>query len=175
VARVRALESARPDRLFEDPLAQTFADAFPRPPGSPGPAGGSAPSTRLALQIVVRTRFYDEYLVAATEGGCRQVVLVGAGLDTRAFRLAWPAGTVVYELDLPEVIEAKASVLARAGARPQSDRRVVSVDLRQDWGTALVDAGFDGTSPTAWLIEGVLVYLDAAEAEPPRPRGYWSR
>jgi methyltransferase (TIGR00027 family) len=115
----------------------------------------------LALHVVVRTRFYDDYLLAA---GCRQVVLLAAGLDARAFRLPWPAGTRVFELDLPEVLAVKDRVLAAQAARPACARTAVAVDLREDWPSALLAAGFEPAEPTAWLIEGLLVYLTAEQA-----------
>jgi methyltransferase (TIGR00027 family) len=116
------------------------------------------------LPIVIRTRYFDDWLRAvAVEGPLRQVVLLGAGLDTRAWRLSWPVGVVVYELDRAEVLQAKAATLAgagsEAGAEPACDRRPVAADLASDWGPALRDAGFDRALPAAWLVEGVLFYL----------------
>jgi methyltransferase (TIGR00027 family) len=164
VAAVRARESTRPDRLFDDPYAAAFA-ATAESTGSTGstgePASGEVKRVRqlLALHVVVRTRFYDDYLLAT---GCRQVVLLAAGLDARAFRLPWPAGTHVFELDLPEVLAVKDRVLV---ARPTCTRTTVAVDLRADWPSALLAAGFEPGEPTAWLIEGLLVYLTADQAE----------
>ncbi|WP_141771242.1 SAM-dependent methyltransferase, partial [Mycobacterium tuberculosis] len=88
-----------------------------------------------------------------------------AGLDARAYRLNWPAGTVVYEIDQPSVLEYKAGILQSHGAVPTARRHAVAVDLRDDWPAALIAAGFDGTQPTAWLAEGLLPYLpgDAAD------------
>jgi methyltransferase (TIGR00027 family) len=93
------------------------------------------------------------------------VVLVAAGLDTRAFRLAWPSGTRLFEVDLPEVLGFKDKVLAAHGASPSCERVVVRADLREDWAAALREAGFDPAVPTAWLIEGLLIYLSHEEAE----------
>ncbi|MDT5256285.1 MAG: hypothetical protein QOD10_1365, partial [Mycobacterium sp.] len=104
----------------------------------------------------VRTHFFDAYFAEAAGAGIRQVVILAAGLDSRAFRLDWPDGTVVYELDLPKVLEYKAETLAGHGATPVADRRPVPVDLRHDWPQALRDAGFDAAEPTAWLAEGLL-------------------
>jgi len=149
--------------LFDDPYAAAFADT-----GSTGggaePVSGEAMRVRqlLALHVVVRTRFYDDYLLAA---GCRQVVLLAAGLDARAFRLPWPADTHVFELDLPEVLAVKERVLVAQAARPAGTRTTVAVDLRADWPSALLAAGFEPGEPTAWLIEGLLVYLTAEQAE----------
>ena len=110
-------------------------------------------------QITVRTRFFDDFFLQATGSGIRQAVIVASGLDTRAYRLPWPAETVVYEIDQPEVIEFKTRTLAGLGAEPTAQRRTVSVDLRDDWPSALVAAGFDTGQPTAWSAEGLLVYL----------------
>ena len=163
VARIRARESTRADRLFEDPFAAAFAAA-----GGDPAVSSSTHSERLRIalyvQVVVRTRFYDEELLAATAAGCRQVVLLGAGLDARAFRLSWPDGVRMFELDQPEVVEFKDRVLAEVAAAPRCARTVVPVDLCADWSTPLRRAGFDPAVPTAWLAEGLLVYLDAADA-----------
>jgi methyltransferase (TIGR00027 family) len=107
----------------------------------------------------VRTHFFDEFFAAAAAAGIRQVVILAAGLDSRAYRLAWPHGTTVYEVDLPKVLEYKSATLAAHGATPSTTRREVAVDLRQDWPKALHDAGFDATAPTAWLAEGLLPFL----------------
>ncbi len=152
-AAVRAGERERPDRLVDDPWAADLAG----PEGMAWLAGRPEGSV---LPIVIRTRYFDDWLRAmAIEGPLRQVVLLGAGLDTRAWRLPWPAGVVVYELDRAEVLEAKADILARAGAEPTCDRRAVPADLASDWGPVLGDAGLDPAVPTAWLVEGVLFYL----------------
>jgi methyltransferase (TIGR00027 family) len=107
----------------------------------------------------VRTHFFDAYFRAAAEHGIRQVVILAAGLDSRAYRLEWPAGTTVYEIDQPKVLEYKTGVLEAHGAVPASRRRPVPVDLRDDWPGALAAGGFDRTQPTAWLAEGLLPYL----------------
>jgi methyltransferase (TIGR00027 family) len=107
----------------------------------------------------VRTHFFDAFFADAVEAGVRQVVILAAGLDSRAYRLAWPDGSVVYEIDLPKVLDYKAETLARHGAKPSTTRRAVPVDLRHDWPKALRDAGFDATRPTAWLAEGLLPFL----------------
>lgn len=163
VAALRAYESNRPDRLFDDPYAAAFFEAgravLPTPGGDPLQDGLGA---LMYPQIVVRTRFYDDYLL---EAGCPQVVLLAAGLDTRAFRLAWPSGTRLFEVDLPEVLAFKDDVLAARGASPSCERVVVRADLREDWATALRAAGFDPAVPTAWLVEGLLIYLSHEDAE----------
>jgi methyltransferase (TIGR00027 family) len=109
--------------------------------------------------IVVRTNYFDSYLLTAAAAGVRQVVILASGLDSRAYRLDWPAETVVYEVDQPQVIEFKTTTLAGIGAQPTAERRTVGIDLRYDWPTALQAAGFDPHAPTAWLAEGLLIYL----------------
>jgi len=188
VARARAWESRKPDRLFDDPYAAAFTAAGTAASTAPDPVAGGAVAggavaggavaggavaggrrstapgsrrARLAFHVIIRTRFYDDYLLAA---GCRQVVLLAAGLDTRAYRLPWPDGVHVYELDLPEVLSFKENVLAGQNAVARCSRTVLPVDLREDWPARLTSAGFDPAVPTAWLVEGLLVYLTAAEA-----------
>jgi methyltransferase (TIGR00027 family) len=109
--------------------------------------------------IVVRTKYFDDYLLNAAATGVRQVVILASGLDSRAYRLDWPAGTVVYEVDQPQVIEFKTTTLTGFGAAPAADRRTVGIDLRADWPAALRAAGLDTGAPTAWLAEGLLIYL----------------
>lgn len=109
----------------------------------------------------VRTHFFDDYFTAATEAGIRQIVILASGLDSRAYRLDWPAGTVVYEIDQPKVLAYKAQTLADNGVTAAADLREVPIDLRFDWPAALREAGFDVTAPTAWLAEGLLMYLPA--------------
>lgn len=161
VARARAWESRRPDRLFEDPYAAAFTAAAStgraRTPLSPERA-------RLAYHVIIRTRFYDDFLLAACDSGCRQVVLLAAGLDTRAYRLPWPTGVRLYELDLPEVLAFKDRVLTDQKAEPRCTRTALAVDLRGDWPEQLTGVGFDPSARTAWLVEGLLVYLTADEA-----------
>lgn len=166
VARIRAAESARDDRLFDDPFASAFVDAMPeayREDVESADPATRATGARLAVHVILRTRFYDEYLQAATSTGVRQVVLLAAGLDTRAYRMAWRKGTRLFEIDLPPVLEFKDNVLA--GAQPTCERIVVPADLTGDWPTALRAAGFDPDKPTAWLVEGLLIYLASDEAE----------
>jgi methyltransferase (TIGR00027 family) len=161
VALVRARESERPDRLFDDPYAAAFAAEL----APEAAAGGTAQAQEaLAFQVAIRTRFFDDFLLEACDQGCRQVVLLAAGLDTRAFRLDWPDGVRLFELDLPDVIEAKDAVLAAQGATARCERHALAIDLREDWPAALRAAGFDPAQPTAWLAEGLLIYLGAEEA-----------
>ena len=117
-------------------------------------------TTRLAAEgMAVRTRHFDKLFGDAAAAGVRQAVILAAGLDARAYRLPWPDGTVVYEVDQPEVIEFKSRTLADLGAEPTATRRAVAMDLREDWPKALVDNGFDPEEPTAWIAEGLLIYL----------------
>jgi methyltransferase (TIGR00027 family) len=170
VARVRALESWREDRLFDDPFAQAFVDAAPgafpeeRQAREPGGGGLRELGAAFSAHAVIRTRFYDDWLTAAVGGGCGQVVLLAAGLDTRAFRLGWPGGTRVFEVDLPDVLAFKEAALAGHGAVPRCERVTVAADLRGDWVAELLTAGFDRARPAAWLAEGLIIYLTAGEA-----------
>lgn len=109
--------------------------------------------------MAVRTRFFDDYLLGATATGIRQAVILASGLDSRAYRLEWPSGSVVYEIDQPAVIDFKTTTLIGLGAEPTATRRTVGIDLRGDWPAALQAAGFDPSTPTAWLAEGLLIYL----------------
>jgi methyltransferase (TIGR00027 family) len=114
---------------------------------------------RAAEGMAVRTRFFDNLFTDAAAAGVRQAVILAAGLDARAYRLPWPDGTVVFEVDQPEVIEFKSRTLAELGGKPTADRRAVGIDLRGDWPKALLDNGFDARRPTAWIAEGLLIYL----------------
>ena len=167
VAASRALASQGPDPLLNDPFADPLVRAVGLPPfirlidgevsldeDDPGLNG----RTR-AEQMTVRTRFFDDFFIAATGAGIRQAVILASGLDTRAYRLPWPAGTVVYEIDQPQVIDFKTNTLADLGANPTAERRTVSIDLRDDWPTALRQQGFDVNKPAAWSAEGLLPYL----------------
>jgi methyltransferase (TIGR00027 family) len=124
-----------------------------------GATGSAGAMSRMADNMAVRTKFFDEFFLAATRAGIKQAVILASGLDSRAYRLPWPAGTVVYEVDQPDVIEFKTRTLAELGAAPTAERRVVAIDLRDDWPTALRAAGFDPAQPTAWSAEGLLGYL----------------
>jgi methyltransferase (TIGR00027 family) len=114
---------------------------------------------RMVNMMAVRTRYFDDFFNDATAAGVRQVVILASGLDSRPYRLAWPEGTVVYEVDQPAVIEFKTAALSELGAQPTAERRTVAVDLRDDWLNALRQAGFDETKPAAWSAEGLLMYL----------------
>jgi methyltransferase (TIGR00027 family) len=175
VAMVRAEESQRSDRLFDDPYAAAFLAAAPgafdreRQAAERATAGaddGGMASWGAAFwsHAVIRTRFFDDYLLEAAERGIRQIVLLAAGLDTRAYRLAWPTGIRLYELDLPEVLGFKERVLAEQAAVARCERRAIATDLRQEWATPLTRAGLRPDEPTAWLPEGLLIYLSLDEA-----------
>lgn len=109
----------------------------------------------------VRTHFFDAFFAEAVAAGIRQVVILASGLDSRAYRLDWPAGTTVYEIDQPKVLAYKEQTMAANDVTPAAERRTVAIDLRQDWPAALTAAGFDPAAPTAWLAEGLLMYLPA--------------
>ena len=109
--------------------------------------------------MAVRTRYFDEFFAQGAKAGIRQAVILASGLDARAYRLRWPSGTTVYEIDQPQVIEFKTATLAQLGATPTVNHLVVAIDLRQDWPAALRQAGFDADRPTAWIAEGLLGYL----------------
>src|SRR3984957_15988932 len=166
VALQRAIASQGPDQLLDDPWADPLVRAVGSDTFIKLLDTGLGQNTDAVLsrqpvreQITVRTRFFDDFFLQATAAGIHQAVIVASGLDTRAYRLPWPAETVVYEIDQPEVIEFKTRTLAGLGAEPTAQRRTVSVDLRDDWPSALVAAGLDISQPTAWSAEGLLVYL----------------
>ncbi len=168
VARVRALETERENALFRDPLAQAFAAAGGLWPVSPPlPDDEAARRRRLAVSfsIVIRTKFLDDLLQQACAAGVRQVVLLGAGMDSRAFRMDWPEGTRLFEVDTAAPLDFKASVLQQERAVARCERITVPVDLREDWPAALAAAGHDPSAPTVWIAEGLLIYLpqDAVE------------
>jgi methyltransferase (TIGR00027 family) len=167
VAARRAMASKGPNPLIDDPFAEPLVnavgvDAFIKMMNGEIELTDDDPaftSQRLAEGMAVRTRFFDNFFADAATAGVRQAVILAAGLDTRAYRLRWPSGTVVYEVDQPQVIEFKTRTLADLGATPSADRKAVAVDLRDDWPGALRDNGFNSERPTAWIAEGLLGYL----------------
>jgi methyltransferase (TIGR00027 family) len=173
VAAARAAATRRPQPVITDRFAEPLVravgvDVFTRM------ASGELDSDdiergmgfpRMTDTFAARARFFDEHFEDAAAAGLRQVVIVASGLDARPYRLSWPAGTVVYEIDQPEVIEFKTSTLSKLGAVPNTDHRPVGIDLRDDWPAALQRAGFDATERTAWLAEGVLIGFLPPEAE----------
>jgi methyltransferase (TIGR00027 family) len=168
VAASRAVETAGPSPLIRDEFAGVLVS-------SAGPAWARLADATIAWldddprgqrihrtgvdYQAVRTHFFDAYFHAAANAGIRQVVILAAGLDSRAYRLNLPTDTVVYEIDQPKVLQYKADILESRGAVPAATRRAVAVDLREDWAAALSAVGFDRDLPTAWLAEGLLAYL----------------
>jgi methyltransferase (TIGR00027 family) len=174
VAAARAIETEQPDALINDPYAKLLvsnsgAEVLWEAMLDPEiVAKIEAIDEESAARIkhmrgyqAVRTHFFDSFFADAVASGIRQVVILASGLDSRAYRLDWPAGTTVYEIDQPQVLEYKSSTLAESGATPSAERREVAIDLREDWPAALRAAGFDPTQRTAWLAEGLLMYLPA--------------
>ncbi|WP_079252416.1 SAM-dependent methyltransferase [Streptomyces sp. MP131-18] len=168
VAAARAIETYRDDSLAQDRFAEHFVRAarasarWPvRPPEVPG--GDANPLWgRLGRYFGLRTRVLDDFALRSARAGARQVVLLGAGLDTRAFRLDWPPGCAVFEIDRAEVLAFKHKVLDGLRAIPRAARTPVAADLSTDWSGALTGAGFDPAAPTTWLAEGLLLYLPHA-------------
>ncbi|OBJ04130.1 SAM-dependent methyltransferase [Mycobacterium sp. 1165196.3] len=166
VAASRAVASQGPNPLLDDKFADPLVRAVGLDPfiriidGDVDFADDPLMNRKArAEQMTVRTRFFDDFFINATEDGVRQAVILASGLDTRAYRLPWPAGTVVYEIDQPQVIAFKTNTLAGLGAAPTAERRTVAIDLREDWAAALRENGFDVSQPTAWSAEGLLPYL----------------
>ncbi len=174
VASSRATETESDNPLIRDPFARVFLDAAGDGPwnwmrGSELPAEvlEAEPQVALQMQAMVsymacRTAFFDKFFLDATKAGIRQAVILAAGLDARSWRLPWPDGVTVYELDQPKVLDFKASTLHEHGAEPTCHRVAVPVDLRQDWPAALQQAGFDPSAPSVWSVEGLTPYLPAA-------------
>ena len=164
VAAQRAISSEQ--NLIDDPYAAALVravgiDAYVRLVNGEIPVGGDSgfDPRRMGEGMACRTRFYDDFFLDAARSGVGQAVILASGLDARAYRLPWPNGTVVYEVDMPEVIEFKTLTLRDLGAEPTAQRRTVAVDLRDDWAAALRASGFDSTVPAAWSAEGLLLYL----------------
>ncbi len=169
VAAARAAATRQPNPLINDPYAEVLVrnagvDLFARL--ATGALDYDDVGTGWIPEFfAVRTRFFDDFVPNALSGTTRQVVIVGSGLDTRVYRLQWPAETVVYEIDQPAVIAFKAAALAQVDAKPQVELRTVGTDLRRDWPKALQDAGFDPRRPTAWIVEGLLIGYLTGEAQ----------
>jgi len=171
VAAARAGETDRPDALIRDPYARILVDGAGTGmwesmlDESMADRVAAADPEAVAIFAhmnnyqAVRTHFFDAYFTGAAAAGIRQIVILASGLDSRAYRLDWPAGTHVYEIDQPKVLEYKAATLAAHGAGPAAALHEVPIDLRQDWPAALKEHGFDPSQPTAWLAEGLLMYL----------------
>jgi methyltransferase (TIGR00027 family) len=169
VASGRAMATKDPRGLINDPFAEPLVravglDFFTKMMDGQLDLDAIENASPVRIQamidgMAVRTRYFDDYFINATGTGVRQAVILASGLDSRAYRLPWPDGTVVYELDQPQVIEFKTTTLAGIGAEPTATRRTVPIDLRQNWPAALKAAGLDAAAPTAWLAEGLLIYL----------------
>ncbi|MDR3505442.1 MAG: class I SAM-dependent methyltransferase [Acidocella sp.] len=169
VAAARALATRAEDPIIDDPFAAPLVRAvgvelFTKLVDGAADfaqldSDGNVGMAQLTNGMAARTRFFDDFFHDAGKAGIRQAVILASGLDARAYRLSWPAGTVVYELDQPEVIEFKTKALSDLGAAPTTDRRAVPIDLREDWPAALQAAGLDLSRPTAWIAEGLFGYL----------------
>jgi len=173
VAAARAAETESENPLIQDPFARAFLEAagdgtwsLMANPTKSAELTDLDPDLLARMRVMidfmaVRTAFFDEYFLNGVGSGVRQVVILAAGLDARAWRLPWPDGTAVYELDQAKVLEFKSTTLRNRGAHPTSRLMSVAVDLRRDWPTALQEAGFDPSIPTVWSAEGLLRYLPA--------------
>ena len=190
VAAARAVATRSPNPLINDQFAEPLVRAvgvefFAKMAGGELDPHDLADDEakglrRFADAMAIRTDYFDTFFADATAGddagrgsaregagpsdpgsGIRQAVILASGLDSRAYRLPWPPGTIVFEVDQPQVIEFKTTTLAALDARPTADRRAVAVDLREDWPSSLTQAGFDPGQRTAWIAEGLLGYLPA--------------
>lgn len=159
VATSRALATRL--RVIDDPWAEPLVRAVGNDHflGILDNPAGYADQHRMTLGMAVRTRYFDDVMLAAADAGIRQMVILAAGLDTRGYRLPWPRGTVVFDLDQPAVVEFKAATLSGLGVDPAAAIRTIGADLRDDWPAALVNSGFDADAATAWIAEGLLMYL----------------
>lgn len=174
VAAARAADTESSDPLINDPFARVFLDRVghgvwdwyggPELPAAVIEAEPDMPQRMRALvsYFATRTKFFDTAFIDAANAGVRQAVILAAGLDARSWRLPWPDGTTVFELDQDRVLDFKLETLHEHGAQPTAQRVPVPVDLRQDWPTALRQAGFDPSAPSVWSVEGLLMYLPAA-------------
>ncbi len=174
VAASRAAETESDHPMISDPFARVFLDAagdgvwnWQAAPNLPAELVDAEPELPLQMKAMVgymacRTAFFDNFFLDATRAGIRQAVILAAGLDARSWRLPWPDGTTVYELDQPRVLDFKSATLQQHGAQPACHRIEVPVDLRHDWPAALRQAGFDPSAPSAWSAEGLMPYLPAA-------------
>jgi methyltransferase (TIGR00027 family) len=173
MAAARAHETAKAQPLFSDPYARIFLDEAIRAGGDRPSAtpqqllDGSDPQFEARKRALMdyaasRTAYFDRFFVQANAEEVRQVVVLGAGLDSRPWRLPWIPGTVVYEIDQPQVLEFKINTLWTHNVGPACEYRPVPIDLRSEWPKALKDNGFDPTKSSAWSAEGLLSYLPSA-------------
>ncbi|MEU8972413.1 SAM-dependent methyltransferase [Streptomyces monashensis] len=165
VAASRAVESGRPDRLFQDPVAVQVAVAAGGALAAWSGPRGELLRRAMGDYFALRTRFFDDWLHEAVAAGCRQVVVLAAGLDARAFRLDWPAPVRVFEIDRADVLTFKDKIITGRVPLSGSERIPVTCDLRDDWPGVLRERGFDPGLPTAWLVEGIMVYLTEEEGD----------
>ncbi|WIM86519.1 class I SAM-dependent methyltransferase [Candidatus Mycobacterium wuenschmannii] len=174
VCAARAAETDSESPLIRDPFARVFLDAagpgmwsLTSDPTLSAALSELIPDVALHQRVMVdfmavRTKWYDEIFLEAVSSGVRQVVILASGLDSRSWRLPWPDGTTIFELDQAQVLDFKKQTLENHGAQPAAQLVSVAVDLREDWPTALQRAGFDVSAPTMWSAEGLLRYLPAA-------------
>ena len=173
VAASRALASLGPHPLIEDPFAEPLVRAvgvdyfikMARGQIKPDEGDVALDPQHLADAMAVRTKYFDDFFASATDAGLRQAVILASGLDARAYRLGWPSGTTVFEVDQPQVIEFKERTLAELGVSPTATLHSVGIDLRKNWTRQLLLAGFDTKVPTAWIAEGLLAYLPPASQD----------
>src|SRR5262245_10600115 len=166
IAAARALETESDEPLFVDPFARALAGEVGFSIFASTQVVSGAVTTARSPYLSIRTKFLDDAIVRAVrENGFTQVVILAAGMDTRAFRLDWPAGLTLFEVDRDDVFGWKEPILERLNAVPKCDRRVVRTDLTGNWTAALISAGFDQSRPTAFLLEGLLMYLREADVE----------
>ena len=165
-AAVRERESAREDRLFDDPWAGLLA-------GDVGRAAMAASERASGARnefIPIRARWFEDLIVEAASvrdpeferggiGPATQAVILGSGFDTRAFRLPVRPDLAWFEVDDGALLADKVATLARAGANARCRRHLVDADLRGDWPRALEAAGFAPDAATLWVAEGLLFYL----------------
>ncbi|MFJ6076024.1 SAM-dependent methyltransferase [Streptomyces sp. NPDC093065] len=170
-ASMRAHEGTRADALFDDPLARLLVSARQEVPAeqrghlADGVNETSSLTQVMGEYVTVRTHFFDTYLKATVQAGARQIVLLGSGLDARAYRMQWPAGTRIFEIDTPDVHAFKDELVARSGLSATAERVPIDSDATGNWRELIAAAGFDDFRPTAWLLEGLLFYLDRATSD----------
>jgi methyltransferase (TIGR00027 family) len=166
--RARATRADNPlieDRFAEPLVRAVGVDFFTRwASGELDPVDVDTPGAPWGMQRMTdiqaaRTRYIDAFFARAQAADVRQAVILASGLDARAYRLPWAAGTTVFEIDQPQVIEFKTATISALGAEPTADVRSVPIDLRHDWPSALRQAGFDTGRAAAWAAEGLLGFL----------------
>jgi methyltransferase (TIGR00027 family) len=170
VAAARAIATNADEPLIDDPYAEPLVRAVGVDFLTRWATGDLTPEQfeddeaswglrYMPYAMAARTQFFDEFFAAAAKAGIRQAVILASGLDSRAYRLSWPDGTTVYEIDQPQVIAFKRTQLSKVGAAPKAALKSLAMDLREDWAAALLDSGFDPSQPSAWIAEGLFGYL----------------